>query len=204
MKLSNETSDLFKAFSSFQGELDNASKAKQGHGYSYADLAECINTAKPFLVKHGLAVSQMLGTHDSGKQTLITILTHSSGQYMSSEFVMAEAVLAGGGGKNPVQQLGSAITYQRRYSYAAIIGLAQEDDDAASQTRKQDNKQRASFNPDECLSRFTSAASSANKSMLQTLFGQCWKDLKDNQQQQNKAKEVYDIRLSELSQTPQA
>ena len=204
MKLSNETSELFNAFSSFQGELDNASKAKQGHGYSYADLAECINTAKPFLVKNGLAVSQMLGSHESGKQTLITILTHSSGQYMSSEFVMAEAVLAGGGGKNPVQMLGSAITYQRRYSYAAIIGLAQEDDDAASQARKQDNKQRASFNPDECLAKFTNSAHGANEQMLKTLFGQAWKELKENPTQQNKAKEVYDIRLSELSQTPQA
>ena len=46
MKLSEQTNELFKAFAAFQGELDNASKGKQGHGYKYADLAECINTAK--------------------------------------------------------------------------------------------------------------------------------------------------------------
>ena len=200
MKLSNETSELFKAFSAFQGELDNASKGKQGHGYKYADLAECINTAKPFLVKHGLGVSQMLGMSDAGKQTLITMLTHSSGQYMSSEFVMVDAVLAGGSGKNPAQVLGSAITNQRRYAYAAIIGLAQEDDDAASLTRKEENKQRASFNPDECLAKFTSAASGANEAMLKTLFGQCWKDLSKYKDQQSKAKEIYDMRLSELTE----
>ena len=51
MKMSQETNALFEAFSKFQGELDNASKGKQGHGYKYADLAECINTAKPFLAK---------------------------------------------------------------------------------------------------------------------------------------------------------
>ena len=203
MKLSNETGELFKAFSSFQGELDNASKGKQGHGYKYADLAECINTAKPFLAKYGLGVSQMLGMSDTGKQTLITMLTHSSGQYMSSEFVMVDAVLAGGSGKNPAQVLGSAITYQRRYAYAAIIGLAQEDDDAASLTRKQENKQRASFNPDECLSKFTDVAHSANEAMLKQLFGQCWRELANHKEHQNKAKEIYDIRLSEL-QTPQA
>lgn len=203
MKMSDQTNELFKAFSLFQGELDNASKGKQGHGYKYADLAECINTAKPFLAKYELGVSQMLGMSDSGKQTLITILTHSSGQYMSSEFVMVDAVLAGGSGKNPAQVLGSAITYQRRYAYAAIIGLAQEDDDAASLTRKQENKQRASFNPNECLSKFTSAASSANEAMLKTLFGQCWKDLANNKDLQAKAKEVYDMRLAELS-TPEA
>lgn len=202
MQLSEQTNELFKAFAAFQGELDNASKGKQGHGYKYADLAECINTAKPFLAKHGLGVSQMLGMSPNGKQTMITMMTHSSGQYMSSEFEMVDAVLAGGSGKNPAQVLGSAITYQRRYAYAAIIGLAQEDDDAASLTRKQENKQRASFNPDECLASFTSVASSANAAMLKTLFGQCWKDLSAHKEHQAKAKEVYDLRTQEL--TPQA
>lgn len=146
MRLSENTNELFKAFSLFQGELENASKDKQGHGYKYADLAECINTAKPVLSKHGLAVSQMLGMDANGKQTLITILTHSSGQYMSSEFVLVDAKLMGGAGSNPAQVLGSAITYQRRYSYAAIIGLAQEDDDAAAlsgQKQQQSNKPQA-------------------------------------------------------------
>lgn len=199
MKLSNETGELFKAFSAFQGELDNASKGKQGHGYKYADLAECINTAKPFLAKHGLGVSQMLGMSENGKQTLITILTHSSGQYMSSEFVMVDAVLAGGSGKNPAQVLGSAITYQRRYAYAAIIGLAQEDDDAASLTRKKENQQRASFNPDECLSKATAAMSKCDLKTLQALFSQYSKDLKQYPEQLGKLVEVKDIRKNELT-----
>jgi hypothetical protein len=132
MKMSEKLNDLFAALSKFQGELENASKGKQGHGYKYADLAECINVAKPHLAANGLAVSQMLGSDEQGKQTMITLLSHSSGQWISSEFVMVNAVLQGGSGKNPAQVLGSAITYQRRYAYAAIIGLAQEDDDAAS------------------------------------------------------------------------
>lgn len=201
MQLSNETNELFAAFSMFQGELDNASKGKSGHGYKYADLAECINTAKPFLAKNGLAVTQLLGTNEEGKTILTTMLTHKSGQYMSETLVLVEAKLQGGGGKNPVQELGSAITYQRRYSYASIIGLAQEDDDAASLTRKEENKRRASFNPDECLASFTGAASSSNLEMLKALFGQCWKDLK-GYPQQAKAKEIYDIRVQEL--TPEA
>ena len=151
MKMSQDVKELFTALSKFQGELESASKARQGHGYKYADLAECINTAKPFLLKHGLAVTQMLGSNDQGKQTMITMLTHESGQYISSEFVMVEAVLSGGSGKNPAQVLGSAITYQRRYAFAAIIGLAQEDDDAASVSggghgRKQVSNQNQNIN----------------------------------------------------------
>jgi superoxide dismutase len=139
-KLSEQTNELFAALSKFQGELDNASKSKQGHGYKYADLAECINIAKAPLAATGLAVSQMLGQSESGKQTLITILTHASGQYMMSEFDLVDATLMGGAGKNPAQVLGSAITYQRRYAYTAMIGMAQQDDDAASCAQVNSNR----------------------------------------------------------------
>ena len=49
---------------------------------------------------------------------------------------MAHAVLMGGGGKNPAQAMGASITYMRRYSYSAIIGLAQTDDDACNVVSK--------------------------------------------------------------------
>ena len=133
MNNSEQLNEIFKALSLFQGDLDNATKnvEKQGISWKYADLAECINTAKPHLVKHGLAVTQFMGMYD-GKQSLTTMLTHSSGQYISDEVQLPDAVLHGSSGKNPVQVLGSAITYIRRYNYAAIIGMAQEDDDGCS------------------------------------------------------------------------
>lgn len=199
MKMSSEVAELFAALSKFQGELDNASKARQGHGYKYADLAECINTAKPFLAKHGLAVSQMLGSDDSGKQTLITMMTHSSGQYMMSEFRMVEAVLQGAGGKNPAQQLGSAITYQRRYAYASIIGLAQEDDDAASQQRKQSHKQKAAFDPDEVLSAFKKSIEQVSDlNQLQTKFKNVWLSLEGCEPQRSNAQEAYESKKASL------
>ncbi len=130
MQHSEQVGELFAALSKFQGELDNASKSSAGHGYRYADLAECINVAKAPLAANGLSVVQMIG--QSGEhQTLITMLCHASGQYLQSEFVLVNATLMGGAGKNPAQVLGSAITYQRRYAYTAILGMAQEDDDAA-------------------------------------------------------------------------
>jgi len=136
MEMSESTSELFTAFAKFQGELENSSKSSQGHGYNYSDLANCINTAKPILASNGLAVTQMMGCKDD-KQTIITMMTHTSGQWMRSETVMPNATLQGAAGKNPVQVLGSAITYMRRYCFAAMIGMAQEDDDGASNTRQQ-------------------------------------------------------------------
>lgn len=129
MKMSETVNELFASLSKFQGDLINAGKSVPGHGYNYADLAGCINAAKEPLAKNGLAVIQLIsGTDD--KRTLITMLTHSSGQYISSEFVMAMAVMQGGAAKNPAQQMGGSITYMRRYAFAAIVGMAQEDNDA--------------------------------------------------------------------------
>lgn len=133
MDKSEDSKDLFAALSKFQGELDNATKGpkKQGLTYQYADLAACINAAKPHLLNNGLAVIQLLGMNDN-KHTITTMLTHSSGQYISSESDLPQAVLHGSGGKNPVQVVGSAITYMRRYCFAAITGMAQEDDDGGA------------------------------------------------------------------------
>ena len=125
----DKRAELFAALSKMQGELTGAFKAKSGHGYNYADLAQCIKTAQEPLKNNGLAVIQLLNETEKGTQ-IETVLTHEAGGYISSSFLMAQAVLMGGGGKNPAQTMGSSITYMRRYAYSAIIGLAQTDDDA--------------------------------------------------------------------------
>ena len=122
-----------------QGELTGAFKAKSGHGYNYADLAQCIRTAQEPLLNNGLSVIQLLTETEKGTE-LETIMTHEAGGYVSSSFIMAQAVLAGGGGKNPAQALGATITYMRRYAYSAITGLAQTDDDAANLVAPPSNK----------------------------------------------------------------
>lgn len=130
MEMSDNTADLFAAYAKFQGDLSNATKAKSGHGYKYADLATCIDVAKDPLKDNGLAVAQFLGQSEKGT-TLTTMMTHASGQWMRDTFIMEKAVLQGGAGKNPAQAMGASITYMRRYSYAAICGMTQEDEDAA-------------------------------------------------------------------------
>lgn len=131
MEMSDGTNEIFAAFALFQGDLTSASKSKAGHGYKYADLAQCIETAREPLLKHGLAVTQLMGQSDKGT-TLTTMLTHSSGQWLRDTFVMEKAVLQGGAGKNPAQAMGASITYMRRYAYTAIIGMTQEDEDACN------------------------------------------------------------------------
>ncbi len=169
MKLSNETGELFKAFAKFQGELDNATKnlINPGVKNKYADLAQCINTAKPVLASNGLGVTQMIGCSNDGKQTLITMMTHESGQYMSSEFLLVDAMLQGQAGNNPAQVLGSAITYQRRYAFAAIIGMAQQDDDGNSVTPT------SQYQPQQHQPQQQKPSSSETLKIFTALIGSC-------------------------------
>lgn len=90
------------------------------YSFSYAPLDTVVEATYKALCDNGLAVIQL-----PGPEGLETILAHSSGQYISNitQIVQMEA--------GP-QALGSAITYARRYSYAAILGIAVVDDDDAN------------------------------------------------------------------------
>ena len=132
---SDGIAELLKALSKFQGELENVEKAKAGHGYKYATLGNCIDAAKPALKANGLSVIQLMGNGEGGTTTMETVLGHSSGEYISSMCTMPIAKLQGGGGSNPAQIMGASITYMRRYQYAAIIGLAQDDTDGAPKVK---------------------------------------------------------------------
>lgn len=135
MNKSGSVSELLKALSVFQGELENVEKDKAGHGYKYATLGHCIDAAKSQLKANGLSVLQLLSSNEKNETVLETVLGHSSGEYISSSCIMPVAKLAGGGGSNPAQVMGASITYMRRYQYAAIIGLAQDDTDGVPKQR---------------------------------------------------------------------
>ena len=135
MDKSPEIKELLTALSKFQGELENVEKGKQAHGYKYASLGHCIDAAKLPLKSNGLSVIQLMGNDIKDNTTMQTILGHSSGEFISSMCVMPIAKLQGGGGGNPAQVMGASITYMRRYQYAAIIGLAQDDTDGVPKAR---------------------------------------------------------------------
>lgn len=127
MNKSDSIAKLAGALSKFQGECGMASKNKANPFFksNYADLSGYIEVAAPFLSAHELAVVQLMSSDDSGKMTMETILTHSSGEYLSSVVLIPCNTNA----LTDPQKAGSAITYTRRYQYAAILGMAAADDD---------------------------------------------------------------------------
>lgn len=90
--------------------------------YSYADLASVTSAVRPTLAAHGLTVAQdVTGTTD-GMVEITTRVYHTGGH------VEIFGPLPMPRGRGP-QDTGSAITYGRRYSLMAALGLATEDDD---------------------------------------------------------------------------
>lgn len=75
----------------------------------------------PTLSKHGIALVQYTQIGSAGFY-LVTRLMHESGEIIESRYPLPENT------EKP-QQMGSAITYARRYMMAAICGITAEEDD---------------------------------------------------------------------------
>lgn len=129
VRMSAEVNELFTALAQVQSELKHASKSSDNSFFksSYADLAEVLNTGREVAANHGISVVQF----PVGSAGLVTILGHKSGQWLQARMDMTPE-------NNKPQTIGSCITYARRYAYAAVLGIAQDDDDgnAASGTEK--------------------------------------------------------------------
>ncbi len=93
--------------------------------YSHARLATITKAITTKLSEHGLSVSW--SPRQEGDNITITCkITHILGH--SESFSLA-AKADDSGGKNPIQALGSAVSYLERYTLLAAIGLATEDQD---------------------------------------------------------------------------
>lgn len=141
---SEHLNELATALSKAQGEFDPALKDANNPFFKskYADLPSVWAVSREILCKYGLSILQFPSTNE-GKHCLITRLMHSSGQWMESS---VDLLLT----KNDIQGLGSAISYMRRYSMTAILGIVQDDDDGqlAVQKKKEQEKLKESASID--------------------------------------------------------
>jgi hypothetical protein len=123
MLTSDNISELAGALAKAQAELKNPNKASENPHFRsrYADLATGLNAIRPVLSKHNLAVVQMTRV-DGDAMMLDTRLVHASGQWVQGSYYVC---------KFPTkhQEAGSALSYSRRYSLFAMIGIAGEDED---------------------------------------------------------------------------
>lgn len=124
MNHSQSITKLAPALVKANAEVSNALKDSHNphFGNNFASLHSVLDAVKPVYAKHGLTLVQVPGLDEQGRATLDTMVLHESGEWIS------------GTSGSPLQKadpqgMGSAITYLRRYSLAALAGITQEDDD---------------------------------------------------------------------------
>lgn len=117
---------LAAALVAFQADVPTIPKnrtAKMGsYSYRYADLTDMWDAIREPLHKNGLAVTQPLTAAAPNHMALKTTIWHSSGQTVSDVFEFPVA------GKSP-QEIGSLVTYMKRYALGAALGISTDDDD---------------------------------------------------------------------------
>lgn len=126
MKTSETTGEISAALAKAQGEYKHparkhSAQVKGGKIHKYADLTDTIDAVKAALSKNGIALVQAPGFDENGRYVIETRLMHSSGEWIAGAMEMPEGLSA--------HALGSALTYNRRYSITAILGIAADDDD---------------------------------------------------------------------------
>lgn len=135
MTKSDSIKELATALSKVQASVKKAIRNCNNPFFKskYADLESVWDACRDALTSNGFSVAQMLGQTPDGKPSLTTILAHSSGEFYQTEAPLPVA-------KGGAQDIGSAVTYFKRFQLSALVGIAdQDDDDAESTTEKETN-----------------------------------------------------------------
>jgi len=121
---SENLNELFTALAKAQAEMKTAGTNNTNPYFKskYADLADIVRASRPALSKNGLSVIQQILPNEDGQNMLHTILGHISGQWIETRMRILPT-------KQDIQSIASYITYLRRYSYAAMVGVVSSDED---------------------------------------------------------------------------
>ena len=110
--------ELIKALIKAKAEFQPIEKDKLNPHFKtkYASLDSVLDAVTPALCKHGLVIVQPL----QPGRILHTHLYHESGEVMTSMFELPDI--------SDIQKIGSTLTYARRYSVCALLGITADED----------------------------------------------------------------------------
>lgn len=125
MNKSESIAGLAAALAKAQGQMKGAIKDSANPFFKskYADLASVVEAIRAAFSANGLSYIQTVEPSEKDEVRVETTLLHSSGEWISC------GVLSLPVSKVDAQGYGSALTYARRYSLSAAVGVAPEDDD---------------------------------------------------------------------------
>jgi hypothetical protein len=142
---SPQQDQLFTALSKAQGSFEIARKDGSNPHFKskFASYTELVLATRPALCANGLSVNHKTITDYDGKQFMLTKLMHASGQFDACLVPLRPDK------KMDVQGYGSERSYQMRYSYKEILGVAandgEDDDGEAAVGRNNEQKSNISY-----------------------------------------------------------
>ena len=122
---SDELKNLMAALLEVQKALPSAQTNRQNSHLKskYADLVAVQAVCRPLLVEHSLAITHTSTTAENGSVTVTALMVHApTGEWLTSSVTITPQ-------QNTPQGVGSAMTYGRRYTLAALVGIVVDDDD---------------------------------------------------------------------------
>jgi len=132
---SDTIATIAAALAKAQAELTNPEKSltatirspfprEADRTFRYAPLSSGLDIVRKSLGRHEIATIQATGIDkEAGLLRLTTVLAHSSGEWISSEWPVCQISDIAS-----VQRMGAALTYARRYALFTLVGIAGEDD----------------------------------------------------------------------------
>jgi hypothetical protein len=134
-RCSESIGTIAAALAKAQAELTNPEKSltatvpspfpREGHRtFRYAPLSRGLDIVRKSLGRHEIATIQTTAIDkDAGLLRLTTVLAHSSGEWVASEWPVCQITDIAS-----AQRMGAALTYARRYALFTLVGIAGEDD----------------------------------------------------------------------------
>src|SRR6202048_4245103 len=132
---SDTIGNISGALAKAQSELTNPEKSlvatirspfprEADRTFRYAPLSSGLDIVRKSLGRHEIATIQSTEIDkEAGLLRLTTILAHSSGEWVSSEWPVCQITDIAS-----AQRMGAALTYARRYALFTLVGIAGEDD----------------------------------------------------------------------------
>ena len=134
MQTSETIGKIAGALAKFQGDIKGVSKNAQGHGYKYMTFDAIMTLIRPELSKNELSIIQNVSGEIVDSVNLAfceTMILHHSGEWIKSDKLMIKPTAVKAGAPVGPREVGSALTYAKRYQLCGMLGICADTDDDA-------------------------------------------------------------------------
>lgn len=126
---------------------------------SYITLDGILETVRPLLAKHGLAIIQNAHSDNEGFMCVKSSIIHESGEMLETDIMKMKPQ------KDDAQQRGSLITYMKRYQLGALLGICESSDDDGNKATFGNSRPSESSITDAQIKRLLAIANSKGYTM---------------------------------------